>query len=205
MSLVFPFMSPPPLTCTGGGNPQLLLQLEWWHSLLCTGAQVLPRCIWVLHPQPQRTQGQLWAGLQHCRVSFLCIYSKQTLKHKHTHTHPQPQKTYADKMHFLLIDAQEGPKGCAVINWTWQKYLLSGKKKKSVLSTSSAASGSCLGTMIVIAQACVSLLSSLLAVEGWQIAPLCWTLKTCCGCVSLTGSVCTHTSRSSIDAWWRKA
>lgn len=53
---------------TGSGHPELLFKLERWNSLLCFGPPILPRRVWILDPQPQQTQGQLPAGLHHCRV-----------------------------------------------------------------------------------------------------------------------------------------
>lgn len=53
----------------GGGNTQLLLQLEGRHCLLRPGAPLLPGCLRVLYPEPQQAQGELPAGLQHRRVS----------------------------------------------------------------------------------------------------------------------------------------
>lgn len=44
----------------------------------------------------------------------------------------------------------------------------------------------------------------ILSPGGWQAAPLCWMLMTWSGWRSLTGSVCTPTSRSFTAAWWRR-
>lgn len=64
-----PTPASPSWLVTGGGHPELLLQLEGRHCLLCLGAPLLPGRLRVLRPEPQQAQGELPAGLQHRRVS----------------------------------------------------------------------------------------------------------------------------------------